>query len=200
MTPGTGETPAMSIDLDSANGSSVFESPTGVAPTFTWRALASSLRRAGDVYTIDAYVTATGYAREELASMETPANTAIALPAGMTGVTVSVVSTTQPYVRLGATWDAYAGAQAYVFRAFQGSTDWHAHIITTGWLAGTNGYQMPNLSSLPGWDSRFPLATGTGVSVQVTAQQTTGTVGSLLGARTAGTISKNAAVYKSITP
>ena len=200
MTPASGETPFTSVYLTAANGSAIFENTSGSIPTVTGRALATGLRRAGDVYTIDGYVTKTGYVRETIVDTDTPVATTLDLPPAMTGVTDTVVSTTQPYVRIGTSWDAYAGAQAFEWRASQSSTFWITHIITSGWLAGANTWQMPNLSSLPGWDSRYPLVTGAAVTVALTVFQTTGPITEVLGTRTAGSITKVAATSASVTP
>ncbi len=91
----------------------------------------------------------------------------VGLPAPIGEVVLQQVAT-DPYLRLQAQWQAYAGAQGYFLnfmadvprsrsrgRTYSG-TDWSV-ALTTGWLGGQTNYTIPDFSGLTGWNNAWGL-------------------------------------------
>jgi hypothetical protein len=164
---GDGATVGAETLLYSANGTNVEFAAANTAP-FQTDGLGSGDTISGDVYDQAIAVTDNGAtATVENWTATIAAQTYVA-PAALGGATASVPTST-PYPEIETTWNAYSGANGYVWDAQQSMGEWTA-ALGTGYIGSSPKFQMPDLSSLTGWVTGWQLASGTDVNGSVTAQ------------------------------
>ena len=182
LTPTTGTTTVVTTDLYTGNGT-VFNLvrqtyTTGAAPTFVTRGLGSS--EADDIYNQQIAVTdaTSGSILEVQSWAKTVAAQTYTAPAAFAD-TGSTVATSTPYPMIKTTWNTYTDAVGYGWDAeqsqpaascgsgFTGATtclvDW-SMAVSVGAAGTAPSVEMPDLSTLAGWDARFQFQTGTVVN------------------------------------
>jgi hypothetical protein len=120
-----------------------------------WAGLPSDHLRGNDVHAVNSFASdsTSNLGRWVDRYVREPADLAVALPEQPAAPTVAVAGTV-PYVRLSVTVDRN-GAQLYrfLFRYYPGTSLFWTLDASDAWLeaAGTNKFEMPDLSALAGW-------------------------------------------------
>jgi hypothetical protein len=161
---------SVSTTLDTASGTApvLVQETTG---TFASVALAASQATSGDVYDQTIQVTGAGQRSIVENVTATPGDQTYVAPTPLGGATSTVAATT-PYPMISTSWAHYTDAVGYVWNATQrppvaqcgGPTAcaivWAA-ALSPGVTGASPAYQMPDLSSLAGWNASLQLVTGT---------------------------------------
>nr|HEX4318141.1 hypothetical protein [Kofleriaceae bacterium] len=210
---GSGAQIATSTDLvaSSTTATLVTETAAGGKPqTLDAIGLSASQALATDLYAIRVAASAGSGNVVQAASFVTipTADTFVAPP--VVGAVLSTVPTTAPYPELALSWSAYANATGYEAVAKQGCAVGNAPTVCLTWtmamsatVAGASpALQMPDLTSLAGWDTRLQLVTGAPVAGEVAAETSTAGTADfpLSGLPPAGTKRTTATTTFSVTP
>ena len=133
--------------------------------------LNASQAAAGDVYAVLVDEPVSGGSVSIEAFTSAPRAFTFVAPSPLSGLS-STVAATAPYPQIKTTWTKYANATGYTWSAAAGA-QWDA-FIGPGAAGNSPAFQMPDLSTLTGWDPRLALQTGMMAPVLVGAQKSTG--------------------------
>ncbi len=139
------------------------------------QSLADGQARSSDVYDLSIAVTTQSSAATVTHATAQPAEQTYVAPAPLGSVTTTV-PTKMPYVTLLSAWPAYPDAVGYLWNASQSGVcsgnvactkTWSA-FLSPGVVGTAPAYQMPDLSTLTGWNAAFELGS-TATTGSVTA-------------------------------
>ena len=185
LTPPPNSSVQVKTTLYSAGNTITKLTATSVAP-FVTVGLAAGEAQAGDAYAEQISVTQGTQTLIQQDWVGSVAAQTYNAPAGFSAPTATVAATT-PYPIIDTAWSDYPNAVGYTWSATQALTQlqcgtsnggctvsWNAQ-ESPGYLGSSPTDQVPDLSSLTGWDSRLQFIAGVAITGSVTA--TTSTVG-----------------------
>jgi hypothetical protein len=145
--------------------------------------LSASQAQSGDLYAVVMAQGGSGGSVSVESFSSTPTAPAYVAPEFLAGVTFSPAPL-MPYPRVATMWTAYAGAVGYTWAVQQplsvmqcGGTSfcdvsWSAY-LSPGAVGASPEFQLPDLSTIPGWNPRLALVHGTMAGVFLGAHSST---------------------------